>query len=313
MSFLAATESPALPSSDTPRRDRVLWGNRKVLLGRFEGSSGGRTTEIDGPVWTRPVLVFPRSSVKIDPEGRPPFVADPTVAELHNPADRHRRRALGRGVDLCDWVSLEAGLLFDLLPNADRPWARPFPASHVPCSTRAYLLLRHTVWYAEGGSVNPALVEAALLRIVELVVDRRPPGSRRLVERPTPAEHDLTERVKELLVAAPGSRHTAESIALEVGCSPYHLSRVFRRVTGRTLHGYLIQLRLRHSLWRVTYPESDLATVAFEHGFSSHSHFTAAFRRTFGQTPSKLRSTAGSVNEVSLRRLLSASRRHPRS
>jgi AraC family transcriptional regulator len=35
--------------------------------------------------------------------------------------------------------------------------------------------------------------------------------------------------------------------------------------------------------------ERELTAVAFDLGFSSHSHFTASFRRTFGAAPSALR------------------------
>jgi AraC-like DNA-binding protein len=34
---------------------------------------------------------------------------------------------------------------------------------------------------------------------------------------------------------------------------------------------------------------SDLTALAFDLGFSSHSHFSAAFRRAFGCTPSAFR------------------------
>jgi AraC-like DNA-binding protein len=117
------------------------------------------------------------------------------------------------------------------------------------------------------------------------------------------------EKVKELVAADPGARHTLDSIALHVGCSPYHLSRVFRRASGRTLHAYLTHLRLREWLPRALEPGSDLAAVAFESGFSSHSHFTATFRQTFGLTPSGLRRVAGSEAEARLRRFVEDSRR----
>jgi len=35
----------------------------------------------------------------------------------------------------------------------------------------------------------------------------------------------------------------------------------------------------------------DLTSLALDLGFSSHSHFTLAFRRAFGCTPSQFRST----------------------
>jgi AraC-like DNA-binding protein len=38
---------------------------------------------------------------------------------------------------------------------------------------------------------------------------------------------------------------------------------------------------------------NNLTALAFELGFSSHSHFADAFRREFGRTPSEVRRNAG--------------------
>ena len=288
---------------------QLLWQSRDILLERFRAAPQDPAPEVDGPVAARPAIAFPRAPVRIEPEERPAFVADPTVAVLHNPGERHRRRALSGRADVCDRISLAPEILFEVRPDLARSWGRPFHATHVPCPARAYLLLRHAVWYAESESAVPALLEEAILRLVEMVVGRQAPGGKRLAKRPTAVERRMVEKAKELLVADPGERHTLDSIALHVGCSPYHLSRVFRRATGRTPHAYLTHLRLRESLPRVLEPGSDLAAVAFETGFSSHSHFTATFRQTFGITPSRLRLAAGSVTPAMLRRLLADSRR----
>ena len=53
--------------------------------------------------------------------------------------------------------------------------------------------------------------------------------------------------------------------------------------------GYYV--RLRASLDRVAAGE-DLSALAFDLGFSSHSHFSASFRRAFGVTPSRVRGLA---------------------
>jgi AraC family transcriptional regulator len=80
-------------------------------------------------------------------------------------------------------------------------------------------------------------------------------------------------------------------LAAAVGCSPFHLCRAFRDVTGSTIHAHLTTLRLRAALESLQ-DARDMTAVALDAGFSSHSHFTAAFRRSFGVTPSRaLRAT----------------------
>ncbi|WP_269715063.1 helix-turn-helix transcriptional regulator [Caulobacter sp. NIBR2454] len=78
-------------------------------------------------------------------------------------------------------------------------------------------------------------------------------------------------------------------IASEAACSPFHLARLFRSVTGRSLRDYRLRLRLAAALHRLEEGERDLTATALDVGFSSHSHMTAAFRRCFGAPPTVLR------------------------
>lgn len=84
--------------------------------------------------------------------------------------------------------------------------------------------------------------------------------------------------------------HLAD-IAGAVGGSPVYLTEAFRRVEGIPLHRYLTQLRLAQALVEVPHA-SDLTTLALALGFSSHSHFSAAFRSAFQCTPSQFRHAA---------------------
>jgi AraC family transcriptional regulator len=68
-----------------------------------------------------------------------------------------------------------------------------------------------------------------------------------------------------------------------------HFARMFRRHTGASLHRHLLRLRLRAALERIVATLDDLAAVALDVGFASHSHFTDAFRREFGRAPSEVR------------------------
>lgn len=81
-------------------------------------------------------------------------------------------------------------------------------------------------------------------------------------------------------------------VARAVGASPAYLTDVFRRIEGVPLHAYLMQLRLGRSLLELPHA-ADLTRLALGLGFSSHSHFTAAFRRAFGCTPSQFRESTG--------------------
>lgn len=98
----------------------------------------------------------------------------------------------------------------------------------------------------------------------------------------------LIRRTKEVLAAELGNRVLLADIARAVGASPAYLTDAFRRLEGVSLHRYLTELRLARAVTELPHAD-DLTRLAFDSGFSSHSHFTAAFRRAFGQTPSEFR------------------------
>lgn len=81
-----------------------------------------------------------------------------------------------------------------------------------------------------------------------------------------------------------------EEIAAVAAMSPYHFSRTFRSVTGKTPLAYVIAERVslakgmlmrRHDM--------QLAEVALLSGFSSQSHFSTVFRSHTGASPSEYR------------------------
>jgi AraC family transcriptional regulator len=102
----------------------------------------------------------------------------------------------------------------------------------------------------------------------------------------------LIRRTKEHLDGHLASRLSLADVARAVSASPAYLTSVFRRFEGVSLHKYVTQLRLSRSLTELPHA-TDLTTLAVDLGFSSHSHFTCAFRRAFHMTPSEFRSHGG--------------------
>jgi len=109
----------------------------------------------------------------------------------------------------------------------------------------------------------------------------------------------LVQRAKVLLASDFREPLSLDSIARFANSSPYHLPRVFKKETGLSIHRYLNRLRLRMALELIG--DSDLARVALDVGFSSHSHFSDAFRREFGISPSRMRriATIRTIREIS--------------
>jgi AraC-like DNA-binding protein len=101
----------------------------------------------------------------------------------------------------------------------------------------------------------------------------------------------LVDRAKLVLASDLARRWTLAEIAAEVRGSPVYLTQVFQQVEGVPLYRYHLRLRLARALDLLAQYD-DLTALSLDLGFSSHSHFSAAFREAYGRSPSEFRQSA---------------------
>ncbi len=77
----------------------------------------------------------------------------------------------------------------------------------------------------------------------------------------------------------------------EIACfSPYHFHRVFKAVSGETLHQFTQRVRVEKSAAQlINSPQKSVTEIALNCGFSSSAVFARAFRRKFQMSPSQWR------------------------
>jgi AraC-like DNA-binding protein len=154
-----------------------------------------------------------------------------------------------------------------------------------PCSTA--VLRRHRTLLRRVESAAPDLaVEEEVTGVVDALLAAAGAGRRYETPGARRAHLDLAAWVRELLGREFRRPLRLETIATRLAVTPAHLCRVFRKATGWSIHRYLTHLRLRAALESLASGEEDLSGLACDLGFSSHSHFTEAFRREFGVPPS---------------------------
>jgi AraC family transcriptional regulator len=101
------------------------------------------------------------------------------------------------------------------------------------------------------------------------------------------------ETVKEVITLFPERSWTLDALAQQANTSSYHLARVFREEVGMPVHRYLIRTRLGKALETMQTTRTPLTAIAYDTGFSHHSHFTSSFRSHFGLAPAEWRRRTG--------------------
>jgi AraC family transcriptional regulator len=260
-------------------------------------------------------VVFPRTSVLITHAGREPVVTNCNHVMFYNRGQIYRRGCIDQHGDRSVYLVIGAELLLEIASPFDPAVAgrpdQPFPFDHGPSDPSSYLL-HHLVsrMVLLGSALDPLLLEETILDVLHAVIGQAYRARGRSQRAPRPravkARAEAAQAAKSLLSRRYHEAIRLEGLAREVGVSMFHLARVFKESTGMTVHAYLNQLRLRASLERLYDRRTDLSELALDLGFSSHSHFTDAFRRAFGAPPSVVRRAAMARNLREMSKILEA-------
>ena len=98
-------------------------------------------------------------------------------------------------------------------------------------------------------------------------------------------------RAQELLHERFAGPLRISEVAQAVGIHPAHLARTFRAHFSVSIGSYVRRLRLEWAAVELGRADSSLAAIALDAGFADQSHFTRAFKRQLGITPSAFRAS----------------------
>ena len=234
-------------------------------------------------------LVFPYRGVYVRHLGSDQAVAEANQVLFFNTAEGYRVSHPVAGGDASLSLAISEPLLRELAPVTFLRGgaALAFRRQRLRIDARAQALvalLRH--------SLRRTIAEPLEAESLALTLVRRALGPRTTYAAGASAGRQrLVDRAKLVLASDPARRWTLAEIAAEVRGSPVYLTQVFQQVEGLPLYRYQLRLRLARAL-DLLGQYDDLTALSLDLGFSSHSHFSAAFRQAYGRSPSEFRHLA---------------------
>lgn len=274
----------------------ILYTGEMVKIGSFSAPPDAPRFHNTGPIGGY-LIVFPRVPVLITHAGGSPIAATPNRVMFYNHGQEYRRDVLSPQGDQSDWFGFDATVIQCLLQTEPGPGSCQrkalFQQTHGPVAAGCFARQRQLIAYLHRHSQpEPMLVEETALAILGSAVEitryawNGNAGAR--TGRASSPEKEIAYHTEQLLAARFREKLTLQAIATEIQYSPFHLSRVFHQQTGQTIHQYLSQLRLRTAYEEILSGQKNFTRLALDLGFTSHSHFTQAFHKTFGQLPSQI-------------------------
>ena len=108
----------------------------------------------------------------------------------------------------------------------------------------------------------------------QLYRDRLKSGNYEIIE-------NVIEHIKENLT----SDLSLSAVASYASLSPIHFHNCFKAATGKTLHEYVEEQRIKKAAGLLVSTDLTLTEISYECGFSSQSYFSYAFKRKMKITP----------------------------
>jgi AraC-like DNA-binding protein len=233
-------------------------------------------------------LVFPYRGVYLRHVGGSDVVAEANQVLFFNDAEDYSISHPLPGGDACLSLTIKEPLLRELVPKDHLRAGGPigFREQRLRIDARAQALvalLRH--------GLSRGVAETLEAETLTLTLVRRALGEGNgNAARATAGRRKLVDRAKLVLASDPARRWTLAEIAADVGVSPVYLTQVFQQVEAMPLYRYQLQLRLARAL-DLLGQYDDLTSLSLDLGFSSHSHFTSAFRKVYGHTPTEFQTS----------------------
>jgi AraC-like DNA-binding protein len=234
-------------------------------------------------------LVFPYRGIYVHHVGRCETVAEANQVIFLNGGEGYQVSHPVAGGDASLSVTVSEKMLQELAPKQYLGATQPtgFNRSRLRIDPRVQALvalLRHSLC---RGTIETLEAETLTLTLVRRALGERTSHT----ASASVGRQKLVDRAKLVLASDLGRRWTLGEIAAEVGVSAVYLTQLFQQVEAVPLYRYQLRLRLARALDLLDRYD-DLTTLGLDLGFSSHSHFSAAFRQAYGRSPAEFRRSA---------------------
>src|SRR5690554_5748418 len=95
------------------------------------------------------------------------------------------------------------------------------------------------------------------------------------------------QQANDILIKNMAEHPTLQELADEVGINLNNLQQGFKQVYGDTAYGFLFDYKMEYARKLLDSGTYNVNEVGSKIGYSTASHFIAAFKKKFGTTPKK--------------------------
>ncbi len=157
-----------------------------------------------------------------------------------------------------------------------------------PISPAIAVLLSQLYYYKNGGSINDLYAKAKVYELMALYFSKNEDSQ--LAQCPFLADEENVKKIrlaKTIIIERMAEPPSLEELSSEIDLSLKKLKEGFKQIYGDTVFGFLFDYKMEFSRKLLGEGELNVNEVGLRIGYSTASHFIAAFKKKFGTTPKK--------------------------
>ncbi len=191
---------------------------------------------------------------------------------------------------LLDRYAGESNMLDGFLARMHRDESCKLSAHHIGITPAIHNVIQDIRGCAFEGLTRRIFLESKAYELIALLYESA--ENRRDAYPLTPADQERIHVAAELIRQNVEQPLTIHQLAREVGINQTKLKMGFKAVFGNTVFGYLQDIRMHQAKRCLLDTRLSVQEIGMLVGYQSTSNFSAAFKKTFGYPPGKLRAPA---------------------
>lgn len=205
---------------------------------------------------------------------------------------------LERGISEMILIDFKTNFFIDYLPMHD--WFVPFRnlisnketgrlfRENRPITPKLHFLINEILQYPWEGHLKKIHIHAKIMELLLEHMDTYRPSQYKK-QGLQPITRDKMKKVMECIVSEYKHPPSLKQLANKVGTNEYDLKKDFKAIYGTTVFGYISELRMEKAKLLLEENLLSIGQISDKVGYRNPQHFSTAFKRKFGVSPSTIR------------------------
>lgn len=157
-----------------------------------------------------------------------------------------------------------------------------------PVSPAIAVVLSQIMNYNLHFSIKELYIKGKVYELISLYFNKS--GDTDVEQCPFLVDEDNVKRIrkaKEIVISRMSEPPTLTDLAQEIGLSLKKLKEGFKQIYGDSVYSFLFDYKMEHARKLLESGQHNVNEVGLRVGYSTGSHFIAAFKKKYGTTPKK--------------------------